>query len=90
MTRFYSNASKAPRVAPGDLPGSVGVIRSPGDAMTIGIAFEVGRVGGFGWDTDQDLGPVAAVWRLVIEGEPVEGRFALRDGRFVELAEDVG
>jgi hypothetical protein len=43
MTAYYSNASRAPRVEPGDLPGSIGVIRSPDDTMTIGIAFEVGR-----------------------------------------------
>jgi hypothetical protein len=28
------------------------------------------------------------VWSLVVEGEPVEERFVLRAGRFVELAED--
>jgi hypothetical protein len=83
MTRYYSTASRAPRGGPGDVPGSIGVTRSPDDAMTVGIAFEVG-------DTGEDLAPVEAVWRLVIAGEPVEGRFALRSGAFVELGEDAG
>jgi hypothetical protein len=38
----------------------------------------------------EDLGPIEPVWRLVVGKEPVEGRFVLRGGRFVELAEDAG
>jgi hypothetical protein len=88
--KFFSTASRAPRVKPGDVPGSIGLTRSPDDAMTIGIASEVGRIGGYDWDADEDLGPVEAVWRQVVDGEPVEGRFALRGGAFVELAERAG
>jgi hypothetical protein len=77
-------------VGPGDVPGSIGVTRSPDDAMTAGIAFEVRRIGGIDRDTGEDLAPVEAIWRLVVEGEAVEGRFALRGGGFVELAEDAG
>jgi hypothetical protein len=85
---FYSNASNAPRVAPGDVPGSISVIPSPDKPLPIGITSEVGRAGGFDWDTDEDHGPREAVWRLVVHKREVEGRFALRGGVFVELAED--
>jgi hypothetical protein len=90
MTRYYSNASKAPLVKPGDIPGSIGVCDAPDNPSPIGIASEVGRIGGFDWQADRSLGPVEAVWSLAIGKEDVEGRFALRAGRFVELAEDVG
>jgi hypothetical protein len=84
---FYSNASKAPRVRPGDLPGSIGVSASPDHYMPIGIASNVGRIGGYDWQADRSLGPVEAVWSLAIGKEDVEERFVLRAGRFVELAE---
>ncbi len=83
---FYSNASAADQVAPGDLPGSISVIPSPENALPIGIASESGRVGG--WRDEINLGPREAVWRLVVGKVEVEGRFILRSGRFVELAED--
>jgi hypothetical protein len=88
MPDYFSNASKAPRVRPGDLPGSIGVSASPEHYMPIGIASKVGRVGGYDWQADRSLGPVEAVWSIVVEGESVEGRFALRGGVFVEVAED--
>jgi hypothetical protein len=72
------DAGQAVRVTRGDLPGSIGVIPSPDQPLSIGIASEVGRIGGHDWDADRDLGPREAVWALVIEGEPVEGRFVLR------------
>jgi hypothetical protein len=90
MTTYYSNASRAPRVKPGDIPGSIGVTPSPDDHMPIGIASEAGRIGGHDWEADRSLGPKDAVWRLVVGKEEVEGRFALRSGRFVELAEVAG
>jgi hypothetical protein len=90
VVTYHSNASKAPRVAPGQLPGSISVCASPEHPLTIGIASEVGRLGGYDWGRDEDLGPREAVWALVVEGEPIEGRFALRGGGFVELGEDTG
>ena len=36
----------------------------------------------------EDLGPREAKWRLVIGEAEVEGRFVLRKGEFIELAED--
>ncbi len=59
---------------------------SPEDPRPIGIAFEVGYLGGF--HLGEDRGPIEAVWHLMLGKEPVEGRFALRFGLFVELAED--
>jgi hypothetical protein len=87
MTVYYSNASDAPTSEPGRLPSAIGVTPGPDDNMPIGIAYEAGRIGGYDWENDRNLGPAEIVWRLVVEGEPVEGRFALRGGVFVELAE---
>lgn len=87
---FFSNASRARIIAPGDLPGSISVIPSPDNPLPIGIASEVGRVGGYDWESDRDIGPLEAVWRLVVGKEENEGRFILRGGAFVELAEGSG
>lgn len=87
MTVYYSNASMAPSVKPGRLPSAIGVMQGPDDSMPIGIAYQAGHLGGWRWETDEELGPVEPVWRLVVGKEEVEGRFALRDGRFVRLAE---
>jgi hypothetical protein len=87
---FYSNASPEPRVNPGQLPSALGVAEAPGGSIPIGIAYAAGRIGGWRWNTDEELGPIEPVWRLVVRKQPVEGRFVLRGGRFVELAEDAG
>jgi hypothetical protein len=42
------------------------------------------------WRVDSvNLGPTEAVWRLVVNKVEVQGRFVLRSGEFVELAEGV-
>jgi hypothetical protein len=87
---FYSNASRAPRVGPGRLPCATGVAEVPGGSIPVGIAYGAGRVGGYDSEDDRDLGPAEAVWRLVVREEEIDGRFVLRGGRFVELAEDAG
>jgi hypothetical protein len=63
--------------------------RALDDPVPIGIAYEVGRIGGLDWDTGEPIGPREAVWRLVVGKDEVEGRFVLRAGRYVELAEDI-
>ena len=73
----------------GELPGSISVIPSLANPLPIGVASEIGRVGGFHWNTARDLGPREAVWSIVIGEEAIEGPFVLRGGVFVELAEDV-
>jgi hypothetical protein len=87
-TGYYSNATRADRVRPGQLPSAIGVVEGPGSSWPIGIAYGAGHLGGWRWDTDEDLGPVEPVWRLVVGKDEVDGRFVLRGGRFVELAED--
>ena len=88
--RYCSNASSAPRVKPGQLPSAIGVGVPTDISAPIGIAYEAGRIGGYNWENDRDLGPREAAWRLVVGKEEVEGRFVLRGGRFVELDEDAG
>jgi hypothetical protein len=83
--RYHSNASRRPRVAPGELPCAIGVTAELDDSEPIGLAF------GVGWiqpDGQEGGGPLESVWRLVVRGEAIEGRFALRGGVFVELAEE--
>jgi hypothetical protein len=52
------------------------------------------HIGGWRWDWSrpgvepEDLGPREAIWRLMVAKVEVEGRFVLRMGEFVELAED--
>jgi hypothetical protein len=92
MTRSYSNASKADRIAPEDL-GTIGITAGPDDPWPIGIAYGAGHVGGWRWDWNRPgsepeyLGKPEAVWRLVVGKVEVEGRFVLQADVFVELAE---
>jgi hypothetical protein len=78
---FYTNASSKPRLAPGDLPFAIGVDESPGGKL-VGVAYPIGHVGGWDWRADEENGPPEATWRLAVDGEDLEGRFALRSGRF--------
>jgi hypothetical protein len=87
LNRHYSNASSTPRLAPGRLPFAIGVSLDPCGFPVVGIAFPDGQVGGHDWESERLHGKPEAVWRLVIGKEELEGRFALRSGEFVELAE---
>ena len=84
--RYHANARRLARVGPDDLPGSIGVVRSPEEPMPVGIAYGAGHVGG--WRGLEWLGPIEVVWRLVIGKTELEARWALRDGTFVELGEE--
>jgi hypothetical protein len=55
----------------GVLPGSIGVLEAPDNAMPIGMASCIG------WDLDG-----LAVWRLTIGGQEIEGRFVIIDREF--------
>jgi hypothetical protein len=77
------------------LPGAIGILADADKSGEIvGIAFGAGHIGGWRWDWSrpgsepEDLGPREATWRLVVGKVEVEGRFVLRMGEFVELAED--
>ena len=75
-------------MAPGESGGPLLVVAHRGSPWPVGIAYPAG-VGPRG-----RAGHPERAWQLVVcdlEGEvPLEGRFALRDGEFVELAEDAG
>jgi hypothetical protein len=77
---FRSDASARPRVRPGDLPGAIGV-QVDGEPMPVGMAF------GAGWIGSAREGTLEQAPRLLVRGEAMEGRYALRGGVFVELAE---
>jgi hypothetical protein len=78
--RYYSTASHRPRVAFGELTYGIDVTASPDDPEPIGVAMEVG------WATAGD-GLPEATWKLVVRGQPLEGRYTLRGGMFVKVAE---
>jgi hypothetical protein len=48
----------------------------------------VGLAYGAGWIGSAEEGTLEQAWRLVVRGEALEGRWALRAGAFVELAEE--
>ncbi len=102
---YYSSALRQPRVRPADSPTSIGVLADPEAAQSIiGIAFPTSHVGGMDWrNPTANYQPPEVVWRLQLDRAWVDGkiialelkdfldgRFVLRSGEFVELAEDVG
>jgi hypothetical protein len=82
MPRYFANvAVDRPRVAPGELPGAIGVSTDEARlAWSQGIAYQFGRLGA-GKSRE-------AVWRLVVGKADLDGRFVLRMGEFIGLAED--
>jgi hypothetical protein len=56
-------------------------VRLDGERMPVGTAY------GAGWIGSAGEGTLKACWRLVVRGETLDGRYALRGGVFVELAE---
>lgn len=104
-TRYYSNLPRRPRCRPADGLPAAGVLADPAAPRSIiGIAYPHSHVGGFRPDDDPATAaaPPEVVWRLVIDrawsdaglihlADKVtpEGRFVLRDGEFIELAEEV-
>jgi hypothetical protein len=57
----------------GRLPSAIGVGVPLDVSAPIGIAYQAGRIGGYDWEDDRDLGPVEIVWRLVVGKEEIEG-----------------
>lgn len=102
--RYYSNLPRRPRSRPADGLPAAGVMADPAvPKSVIGIAYPYSHVGGYraGDDPRVDPEPPEVVWRLVLDRawrdgkvvplpakEALDGRFVLRDGEFVELAED--
>jgi hypothetical protein len=58
------------------------VTASHDDSEPIGMAF------GAGWIGSAEDGTLEVCWRLIVRGDALEGRYALRGGVFVELAEE--
>ena len=79
--RYYSDASSAPRLRWDELPFAISVLAAPDDPRPIGWAH------GDVWPEPADP-PPEKVWRLVIGGQTLDGRYALRHGVFIELAEE--
>jgi hypothetical protein len=79
--RYYSHASSAPRLRWDELPFAISVLADPADPRPIGWAH------GDVWPRPADP-PPEKVWQLVVGGETLPGRYALRGGVFVELAEE--
>lgn len=100
MPRYFTRSTLLPRIKPSDQIGVAGIQLGPeGGSPLVGIAYATGHVGGFGevfdgphgdWRLDSmDQGKPETTWRLVVNKVEVEGRFVLRAGEFIELAEDV-
>ena len=102
--RYYSNLPRQARSRPSDgLPAS-GVLADPTVPKSIiGIAYPTTHIGGCRPTDDPrlDSKPPEVVWHLVLDRawrdekvvpleskDSLDGRFVLRDGEFIELAED--
>ena len=89
--RYFSILPCRPRIRPSD-PGydACGVHLGRRDGPQVGIAFPIAYIGGAGLDSQpgETDGPPEIAWRLQVGKETLEDRFVLRDGEFVELAED--
>jgi hypothetical protein len=59
---YYTNASRADRVGPNDLSGSIAILAAPGQpGEIVGIASGAGHVGGWRWGLARmDRGPVTS------------------------------
>ncbi len=104
MIRYYSNLAPQPRSRPSDGLPAVGVMANPVVPKSIiGIAYPYTHIGGcrVGDNPRVDPEPPEVVWRLVLDREwrddrvvnladkeTLEGRYVLRNGEFVALAED--
>jgi hypothetical protein len=62
--------------------------RPAGGRPPTGLDRFKGMAFGAGWIGSDEDGTLEAVWRLVVRGQALEGRFALRGGVFVALAEE--
>jgi hypothetical protein len=73
MPQYFANAATGrPRRAPGELPCAIGVLAAPDRPKACGIAYPAGHVGG--WAGGDYLGRPKATWRLVVDGEDLDGR----------------
>jgi hypothetical protein len=72
MEPAYSTNFGGAAIRYGEVPGAIGVLESPDNHMPIGMAFPLG------W-TAEGL----ALFRLVIGGEEIPGRWVCRARRFV-------
>ena len=86
MRTYYSKTRSAPIVAPEESDGPLLIVAHHGSPWPVGIAYPAGVTPG------GPAGQPERAWHLVVcdlEGEaPLDGRFALRSGVFVELAGD--
>ena len=101
--RYYSNLPPQPRSRPSDGLPAIGVIADRAFPKSIiGIAYPWTHVGGCqpADDRQADYQTPEVVWRLVLDRtweekrvanleakQTLDGRYVLRDGEFVELAE---
>lgn len=101
--RLYSNLPLQPRIRPSDGLPAAGVVADPTVSKSIiGIAFPYTQIGGStaNQGSNPEHTPPEVVWRIVLDRcwsnghvikletkQTLEGRYVLRDGEFVELAE---
>ena len=69
---YFTNVGGKGPVRDGEYPFAIGVLESREDHMPIGIAYPAGR-------TEDGL----ELWRLVVSGAEVPGRFVVIDRQFV-------
>ena len=71
---YFTNVGGKGPVRDGEYPFAIGVLEARDEGMPIGIAYPAGRTAdGF------------ALWRLVVCGVEVEGRWVIRDRQFIKV-----
>ena len=69
---YFTNGGDKGPVRNGEYPFAIGVLEARGEGMPIGIAYPAGRTG-----------DGLELWRLVVAGAEVPGRFVVIDRQFV-------
>jgi hypothetical protein len=71
---YFTNVGGKGPVRDGEYPFAIGVLEARDEGMPIGIAYPAGRTG-----------DGLELWRLVVAGVEVAGRFVIVDRQFIEV-----
>ena len=71
---YFTNVGGKGPVRDGEYPFAIGVLEARDEGMPIGIAYPAGRTG-----------DGLELWRLIVRGVEVEGRWVIIDRQFIRV-----